>query len=478
MALWLIGLPQSAVAQNANVVAFDVPAQPLETAIRQVASEQNLQILFAEEDVKGVTTHGIKGEYTAREAIQKLLEGTGLTFTFNDRNVVAIKPAGKAQSSGASTGGSSQNPILLAQAQAQERVGASDSKAETLEHIVVTGTRLGTTNQSIPLKTYTAERIEESGKTSIVQFLNTLTEVPVPASQDRFSSTGGHATVRLRGFPAGTTALLLNGRRLLASADFTDFDLNALPLGIIDRIDVLPTGSSAIYGSNAIAGVVNFITKRDMSGVSLSATVGQAADYTEQHYSAGWGKNFDRGSLSLVAAYDTNGQLAGRDREIVNNADYRRFADRGGTDRRVSTCDPGNVSSTTSANLPGLNSTVAAVPVGVTGRPSTGDFIATQGTTVVCSNFKDLPLIPSIERKSLFANARYDLTPSLEAFAELLYAHNRTSFIQSLVSFSRVVPASNAFNPFAVGVRVNTELKLDGGQEQIRGYVRPLTGLP
>src|SRR5258708_37848398 len=68
--LWLIGACQAAVAQNASVGAFDVPAQPLETPLRQVASEQNPHVPFAPEDVKGGTTHGIKGQYTAREAIQ------------------------------------------------------------------------------------------------------------------------------------------------------------------------------------------------------------------------------------------------------------------------------------------------------------------------------------------------------------------------------------------------------------------------
>src|SRR5258708_6730703 len=117
VALLLFVLPGAATAQSTNVVSFDVPAQSLESALRQVAAEQNLQILFAPEDVRGISTRGVKGQYTAREAVQKLLEGTGLTFTFNDRNVVAIKPAARSPASATSSGGPLQNPTLLAQAQ-------------------------------------------------------------------------------------------------------------------------------------------------------------------------------------------------------------------------------------------------------------------------------------------------------------------------------------------------------------------------
>jgi iron complex outermembrane recepter protein len=325
---------------------------------------------------------------------------------------------------------------------------------------------------------YTRENIEESGKATVADFLNTLPEVSLQSTPDRFNTTGGQTNVQLHGFPAGTTATLLNGRRLAPSADIaTAFDLNALPLAFIERIDVLPSGSSAVYGSDAIAGVVNFITKRDVSGLHLSASFGHAADYTEQNYSAAWGKSWDRGSISVVASYDTHGQLFGRDRAIVANADYRRFAAQGGTDQRTPNCHPGNVFSLTTENLPGLTSTVAAIPATVDSRPSVGDFVATQGTQNLCSTYKDFGLIPAVDREGVLVNGRYQIAGSVEAFAELLYAHAKTSFLSPLLLADLAVPASNAFNPFGTDMLVRTELAIPTGTITVKDYLRALVGL-
>src|SRR5258706_3299579 len=134
-------LPKTAVTRELNI-----PPQPLESALRQMASKEGVQILFLPEDVKGMTTAGLNGRFSPREAIQELIKGTGLTVSTNGKDVFTIKPAGKSMPSGTSTGGTSQNPTLLAQAQDAERRGTSSSQDQTdqktgavpLEGIVVT----------------------------------------------------------------------------------------------------------------------------------------------------------------------------------------------------------------------------------------------------------------------------------------------------------------------------------------------------
>lgn len=445
-------------------INFNLPAQELSKSLKDVARATNTNVVFDPRQVRDKRAPALSGKFDAETAIARLIAGQSLTQKNTGSGTFVI-------SRGAPQG----NAFAAAEPAASK--GENTNKSED-PAIIVTGSRLEAGNHAVPVKVYTTQIIEESGKTTAAEFLNTLPEVSVQSTQDLFNTTGGQTNVRIHGFPAGTTATLLNGRRLSPSADVsTDFDLNALPLAFIERIDVLPSGSSAVYGSDAIAGVVNFITKRNVTGLHLSASVGRAADYTEQNYSAAWGKTWDRGSVSIVASYDTHGHVFGHDRDIVANADYSRFAARGGMDLRVPDCNPGNVFSASGADLPGLGSTFAAIPPGVTGRPSVSDFTATQGTQNLCSFLKDFPLIPAVNREGILANLRYQITGSLEAFAEILYTHAKTSFVSPLLFSDLTVPASNAFNPFGVDVNVSTELAIPWGNVKIKDYFRPLVGL-
>ncbi len=452
---------------------FDVPAQDAATALRTAAIQGDFEILIPPAIVSGKKTRELRGEFSNPAALGKLLEGTGLTYKPVGGRTYVVEER-------ANPGGPGENPTLLAQAPNQG-VGASDSEAKVTraqESVVVTGSRLFEANQSLPIRTYTAERIEQSGKTTIAEFLNTLPTASVQSTPDRASVNGGQTTVRLRGFPTGTTGLLLNGRRLPSVLDSSfSFNLTDLPLAFIDRIDVLPSGSSAIYGSDAIAGVVNFITKRDVSGLHLTAAVGSAADYTSQSYSGTWGAGWAKGGLSLMASYEKSDRLFGQDRDIVNNADYRRFSDQGGVDRRVLTCSPGNVVSVSATNLPGLTSTTAVIPNGITGRPQVGDFSATQGTQSLCASNQFLNILPATERVGAFGTGYYQLTTGVELFAEILLSRTESSNLIPVAIFSRTVPASNAFNPFGVNVNVRTQLAIESGILAIKNYFRPLLGL-
>src|SRR5258708_23961229 len=147
LAIALPSLACHALAQLTQVAKFDIPPQALETALRQVASSRNLQILYTPEDVKSLSTPGLKGTYSAKEVVDKLIEGTGLVAVASGPNAIVIKPNGCSSNA---TGGSSQNPTLFPQAQNPSAVASeerayprrSGAMAEKFEKIEVTGSHI------------------------------------------------------------------------------------------------------------------------------------------------------------------------------------------------------------------------------------------------------------------------------------------------------------------------------------------------
>src|SRR5262249_29436820 len=141
--------------------------------------------------------------------------------------------------------------------------------AETkLDEVLVTGSRIPEGNEEHPqgVKIYTRQQIDAGGGTTLSEILNTFPDVSLSITEKGFQTPGESTTVRLHGLPVGTTLILVNGRRVGSSGvaqlyGLTYFDLNTIPLGAIDRIEIVSRGSSAIYGSDAVAGVIDIILK-------------------------------------------------------------------------------------------------------------------------------------------------------------------------------------------------------------------------
>ena len=169
-------------------------------------------------------------------------------------------------------------------AQAQE---APAENATNLDKIVVTGSNIPRSDieTSSPVQVITRQEIDRTGKNTVAEYLQTLTIDGAGSIPKSFGNgfAGGGAGVSLRGLGAGSTLVLLNGRRLapFGLADdgqkvFTD--LSTIPLEAVERIDVLKDGASAVYGSDAIAGVVNIILRRDFTGAVVKGSVGTSGD--------------------------------------------------------------------------------------------------------------------------------------------------------------------------------------------------------
>jgi iron complex outermembrane receptor protein len=508
LCLSVVGLAASPTVDASIRKPTNIPAQELETALRALEKDRNLQVIFVSEDVRDVRTQGAVGELTSDEALKKLLTGTGLTFRYLDEKTVTIVPVSSSLSSDTSgTSPSAPNtqppPVTeepkvpsdrFRMAQVDQGTSSASSsvkkksdqeakkKGDELQEVVVTGSRIPTVagNEVQPVRSYTREDIENSGQTTMGEFLNTLPDVSIFTNS---SAIAGKQTVQLHGLPVGTTLTLLDGRRL--ETDFYgSFNLSNIPLAAVERIEILPVGASAVYGADALAGAVNTILRKDFNGFEANATWEHASGVNDPSASLAWGKSWERGSISLIGSYQERGELLGTQREptsltslpanlpapvVSAIADYN--------------CAPGNVYSVDGSNLPGLSSPYAAIPAGITGTPTIGQFATTAGKQNLCNANRYLDITPQSQREGALLSAHYLLAESVDLFTEVLFSHqhlqNQTG-PQIVVSQSSggTVAANNPYNPF--GQEVNVSFAYPGPgtvEDESTSLIQPLIGV-
>ena len=288
-----------------------IAAQDLGPALKQLAQSRGLQVLYLSNTVRDVRTRGANGDITVNEAFDQLLDGTGLTYRYLDENTVTVVPSSGPSVSGESgtslpvaagnpiaadsparqAGTAASDGILLAQAAPASAQQAPPAPADSrpLQEIIVTGSRIAAPNEvsTSPIQVISAQSIQVSGKTDITDIMSQLPQIYTnDLGQDLGNGTsglataGGVATADLRGLGPGRTLVLVDGRRLGVGSPNTAItqpapDLDQIPAGLVDRVEVVTGGASAAYGSDAIAGVVNFIMKRDFEGFQVDGNVGE-----------------------------------------------------------------------------------------------------------------------------------------------------------------------------------------------------------
>lgn len=210
---------------------------------------------------------------------------------------------------------------LSAPAQAQE----DDDSAATLDRIEVTGSRIkrADVEGALPVTVITRDQIDLSGELNVADLLRNTTFNSFGSFRPRSGSSGqATATLNLRGIGSGRTLILIDGRRAPVSASGGNSqDLNAIPLAAIERVEVLSDGASAIYGSDAIGGVVNIITRKDFNGVELqvgSSNPSRSGGETEDG-SVIFGASGDRGALIAGVSYSNRGIVFQRERPWSNS---------------------------------------------------------------------------------------------------------------------------------------------------------------
>ena len=248
------------------------------------------------------------------------------------------------------TGG--QGPITTAPAP----VANGASQEETGQDVVVTGSilRLSNTDSPSPVTTITAESLERRGVTTVQEAIQQLASNNGPALTNSFTANGafaaGASAVSLRGLSTNSTLVLFDGLRAayypLADDGSRNFvDLNTIPDDIIERIEVLRDGASASYGADAIAGVVNLITKKEVKGINMSAQAGISERGDASQYrltgTVGFGDLAEHGVGGYISGfYYRSEALFNRDRDYPFNSDDERGVCEPGASAPSGNCGP------------------------------------------------------------------------------------------------------------------------------------------
>jgi iron complex outermembrane recepter protein len=341
--------------------------------------------------------------------------------------------------------------------------GMPATAQQSTQTIEVTGSRIKRVDAegALPVQVVTRQDIEKRGVTTINEVINNLTLV----SQGSFAETQGAgnsfapgtAGVSLRGLGSNATLVLLNGRRVAnygfaQNLDEAFVDLNSIPLAAVDRIEILKDGASALYGSDALAGVINVILRKDFRGAEAGANFGTTQDggANERSFtlSAGTGDLAkDKFNAFVVMSYYSRDKLGGGDRDFSKDPDKTSV---GGLDFRSPTGNPGTYL-TAGRGSPAFtdNTVFSSCPAS-----SRGTF--SDGRSTCFYNFAlDNWLLPKTERIGGFGRITYEVTPDLSAFLEVGLNFNVTNQSAAPTPGSTTLPVGHNSNPypFAVPIR-------------------------
>ncbi|MEJ1964464.1 MAG: TonB-dependent receptor [Gammaproteobacteria bacterium] len=311
----IVGFSAHTVAQAAIRRDTTIAPQALAPALRALVKERELQIVYSSELLENRQTHGATGELTMDEALTRILSGTGLTYRYLDDQTVTIVPAGGG--SPTSTSGDD---------------SAASKKLSVLDEVVVTGTLIRGAEPASPSVTITRKDIDAAGFSTTQELIASLPQnYQGTASDQGFTGTGDRAAlsndskgaaVNLRGLGGGTSLVLVNGRRLAPTLSGHFVDVSMIPLSAIERVEVVTDGASALYGSDAIGGVVNFILRKDYEGMETRVRYGAAdgGGLGEWSASQSAGAQWSSGSTMLIYDYDQRDRLSADQRDFSSAA--------------------------------------------------------------------------------------------------------------------------------------------------------------
>jgi outer membrane receptor protein involved in Fe transport len=507
---WLPSLTP-AVASSAAEYELKIERQPLGQALQEFAKQSGVQIIFFSSVADGRQAPALNGRYTAAAALGRLLTGSDLTFRELNSKTIEVQPRPARESAGAAESGvrgvqlaqtrsdiaAVRQDIRLVQVDTPAAQQEADEKpdrsrdspagadaADRSTEVVVTGSRIrGLLGEATiqPVLTLTAEDLERTGVTTLGEALryipqvSTYTEGLFVQSPNSFgassgSSTDPRVTATLRGAPAGGTLLLINGRRAPRngqSAASTDgYDLSGIPLASVERVEVLLDGASAIYGADAIGGVINVILKRGYRGTDVRLGYANAFGTDVHTFSSSLTHGFSAGKLSgiLTLSHEESGGMYWSDSDILRTQDRSQIVDGGfnGTNPQIPRANGTiRLPAGNSAGLPA--NTLVTIPAGSDGTNlAPGDYIV-QTPPGTDMGLYAAYVSPS-SRQAMVASLEYDLWSWASVFGELRASRSETSQTAQPLAVSNVsIPADAPGNVFGVPVvmrRILTDLPL------------------
>lgn len=316
--------------------------------------------------------------------------------------------------------------------------------------VVVTGSRIrGVAPVGSPVISVTRADIDNSGATSTAQMLQEVPQVfNLGVSDSSRGQAGGSgnitygSSVNLRGIGPYATLALINGHRVVAQGTTgASVDPSVIPMLALQRVEVVADGASAIYGSDAVAGVVNLIMRRNVKGVEGFVRYGKGDDYNERQAGLLVGHEWKGGQVVLTFQHDTRGALSGLDRDFYSG-DLRA---RGGGDFRSNQCQPGNII---------INNVSYAIPAGGVTAANRAALVA--NTQNKCDNLKYFDLLPRQERNSGAFTFNQDLGSGFALSADGFVTRREYYLRRALTAANFNVPSTNPFYVRPVGAPAGT----------------------
>src|SRR5690242_14452225 len=290
-------VPQCALARDRQVYQFDLPAQDLGDALRAVAAKAGWELYASADDLNGVPAPRLRGTFTAREAVEQLVRGTDLSVRF-------------------------EKGAVIVRGRSAVAAGNGDEK-----DIIVTGSHIRDGSLAVATTTVTRQDMESGGQTDLGEVVRSLPQNFGGGQNPGVgfgvgginSNVNSASSINLRGLGPDATLTLLNGHRLPYDSAFAGVDISAIPVAAVDRIEIVADGASALYGSDAVAGVANVILRRDFDGVRTTARIGAATDGGDFETQATVVGGQKWASGGFIATYDF-------DRNTAVSAEQRSFA--------------------------------------------------------------------------------------------------------------------------------------------------------
>lgn len=459
--------------------SYNLPAGDAVSTLKQFSEASGRETLFAADAVRGVHTAAIKGEFTPKEALDAMLEGTGLQVVQDEKTgALAVK----------------RDAGPNAERAAQSDSGRPDQgKVEdgklVLEKLAVTGRRVDglinkgllPTDEDAPLHYDVISRqdIERMGAVNIEEVFRNIPAITTYSTPNQeasvvqiVGSSSLSSNLRIHGFDANQTTVLINGRRIARSSfpnlvGSSSGDLTRIPVSAIERIEVLPSSGSAMYGGGAIGGVINVILRKDYRGRELTLSTGTSTEGG----STTWGVNYMHGfSLfdgrttgTLTFNYQDRGPLSFAQRKGMLDRALARLT----PEAAISsfTQMPGVLrlsAATGDLGIPGAAGVrYVVLPTGLTaaqaGALTPGSFTASAGQfTPSYGRYEDNYIYTPSKMISLGATAEHQLVRDrITLYTEFNFTRNsqdihNPKFFGSGTTLT--LSATHPFNPFRTGV--------------------------
>ena len=458
---------------------FDIPPQQLPAALLKFSEQSGVQVTSPGQLIEGRKSPGVIGTFSPGKALAMLLKDTSLNYDIVDGNTVVITgPANskvsrndlqKVSDAGNALPPADARQLKLAQAASSDvaqnqgvasvnnadnsgPVVAPDQQRALLDEVIVTGSSIkqiaGET--ALPVQVLSRDDIERTGATSVQELFQNVSAASsagnTVSAQQTGTNTGAISTISLRGLTSARTLVLIDGKRAAVygggngGTAGSSVDINSIPIAAIERIEILKDGASAVYGSDAIAGVVYFILRKNFQGAEVTATGGTPTEggggqnQTVSAYVGHGDMVQDRYNAAIGFNFEHDSALMGDDRAFAT-----RYSPGYGNDVTSSFAFPANVA------IPGVGTRNPLTPACA---PSLADANFPTQCRFDNSGFDSLE--PELKKLNFSFNGSLAVTDSSQVYTQDSFAQVKTTTsVQPVpLSYQNTLLPSNPYNAY------------------------------